>query len=117
MILVVDGNDLTPFIQEKQYTVTRSDMDGPNAGRTMDGKMHRDYLDNKRKIEVKFIPLFTSDWAMIEHMVLRGKEWHSVEFEDFGRPATATMYSSAFNGTVSTIDGRRIGAGVNFIEE
>lgn len=117
MIFKVDGIDLTEFVAANEYNVERNDLDGPNAGRTMDTTMHRDYLGFKRKIQIKFIPLDKEKWADIEHNILRGKEWHTVEFEDFGQIATAQMYHSSFSGTISTITGKRIGAAVNFIEE
>lgn len=118
MILTIDGFDLLPFVAAGEYTVTRNDLEGPNTGRTMDGILHRDKLAHSpRKIETQLIPLSREEWENIEHNVLRGKTWLTLQFEDFGRIATAKMYSSSFNGTISTITGKRIGATVNFIEE
>lgn len=114
--LIVDGYDLTNLVKFEGYDGERNDLDGPNAGRTMDGYMHRDYVAYKRKVSVQFRPLEQDEWAFIEHMVLRDKVEHNVEFEDFGRMDTMRAYSSSFKGTIYTITGRRIGAGVNFIE-
>jgi hypothetical protein len=116
-MLIVDGHDLLKYVISNNYTVSRTDIDGPNAGMTMDGIQHRDLLRYRRKIEVKFRNLTKAEWENIEHNILRGKEWHTVQFEDFGRPATARMYHSSFKGTISTITGMRTGADVNFIEE
>ena len=116
-VFVVDGHDLTRYILYNSYADGRNDLDGPNAGRTLDGKMHRDYLGYKRKLEIKFRPLTNSEWQYIEHGVLRGNPWHNVYHDDFGIMATVRMYHSAFSGTVSTITGWRLGAAVNFIEE
>lgn len=117
MILRVDGVDLLPYLQSADYTVKREDLDGPNAGRTLDGRMHRDFLGGKRKIETKLRPLTPSEWQHLEHSILRNKPWHQVTFDDFGVTTTVKMYHSSFNGTISEIANRRIGATLNFIEE
>jgi hypothetical protein len=122
--------DITSFVIKGGLMVARFDIDGPNAGRTMDMKMHRDYLGYKRKIELKFRSLSKEQWAYLEHKVFRGDDgvpWHDVTFEDFGQaykenggvlvPVRLRMYHSQFTGTISTLSGKRIGAAVNFIEE
>ena len=125
-MLIVDGHDLTDFIIAGEYQVSREEINGPNAGRTMDAKMHLDYLTYKRKVEARFAPLTREEWNYIEHGVLRKsaaplgnapEAWHSVEFEDFGVQATMKAYSSSFGGAISTISGKRVGARASFIEE
>ena len=116
-MLIVDGHDLTEYVMYEGYSNARNDLDGPNAGRTLDGKMHRDYVTYKRKLEIKFRPLTPSEWRYIEHDVLRGKASHTVIHDDFGVTVELVMYKSSFSGTVSSVTGRRIGAAVNFIEE
>ena len=116
-MLIVDGHDLTRFVVSGGYAVSRNDVDGRNAGRTMDAKMHRDYITFKRKLEIKFRPLSKDEWRYIEHDILRGKPWNMVRHEDFGVDVTLKMMQSSFCGTISTVSGKRIGAAVNFIEE
>ena len=116
-MFIVDGHDLTRYVLAGGYAGNRFDLEGRNSGRTMDTKMHRDYLGYKRKLEIRFRPLAKDEWRYIEHDVLRGKPWSMVQHEDFGVTATLKMYHSSHCGTISTISGKRIGAAVNFIEE
>lgn len=51
MRLVVNGVDFEPYLVERGYKVTREDVDGPNATRTMDLTMHRDRLGTKYGID------------------------------------------------------------------
>ena len=116
MILAVDGHNLTRFVKHGQYAVTRFDIEGRNAGETMDTAYHRDYRGYKRRVSVGFTALDKSEWDFIEHTVLRGKEFVTVHFEDFGVMASAVMWHSAFEGRISTALGARVGARVVFEE-
>ena len=117
MTLMVDGHDIRRFVQFDQYTVRREDLDGPNAGRTLDGVMHRDYLGGKRNVEVQLVPLTNADWGFLEHTVLRGRPWNQVTFEDFGVTATMKAYHSSFNGVYNSGTARWHGGRLKFIEE
>jgi hypothetical protein len=116
MILEVDGVDILPMVQYEGYTVSREDLDGPNAGRTLDGVMHRDYVTSKLNIELQLRPLTKQEWEHLEHDILRGRPEHSVKFEDFGRVYTATMYQSKFNGVINHVTRLRHGGKLKFIE-
>lgn len=54
--LIVNNIDITDYIKGDEegdgYSVTKNDIDSPNAGRTMDGTMYRDRVATKDKIEV-----------------------------------------------------------------
>lgn len=44
MIFEIDGFDIVPFIEENGITWTPNGIDGPDAGRVLDGDMERDLL-------------------------------------------------------------------------
>ncbi len=117
-LLIVNGYDLTKYLIEGGLGESRNDLDGPNAGRTMDGYNHRDYITFKRKYEAKWRSLKKEELAFIEHTVLRGRPYHDVWMEDFGIPMDATiqMTCSSHSGTIGTITGKRKGYACNFVE-
>ena len=49
--------DITPWIAWQGLTFSRNDVDAPDAGRTMDGLMHRGRVASKEKMEVKTVQL------------------------------------------------------------
>ena len=57
----IDGYDIINFIAEKGIEWSVNDVDGPNAGRTMDAQMHRDKVGEKKKVKIKCIPMYTED--------------------------------------------------------
>ena len=42
MVFKINGTDITPYIANGGLQYTRNDLDGPNAGRALDGTMYRD---------------------------------------------------------------------------
>lgn len=52
-LLIIDGDDYTGYIKAQGgYKVSRNDGDGPDAGRTMDYRMHRDRIGVKMKLDI-----------------------------------------------------------------
>ena len=49
--------DITPWIAWQGLSFRRNDVDAPDAGRTMDGLMHRGRVASKEKMEVKTVQL------------------------------------------------------------
>ena len=45
--------EIAPLIEEIKWS--ENDLDSPNAGRTLDGKMHRGKVTSKRRADIKFI--------------------------------------------------------------
>ncbi len=50
MVVVINSVDFTPFILVGKLTWEKNDIDGSNAGRTLDGVMHRQRVTSKRKL-------------------------------------------------------------------
>nr|DAT70870.1 MAG TPA: hypothetical protein [Caudoviricetes sp.] len=57
MVFKINGTDITPYIANGGLQYTRNDLDGPNAGRALDGTMYRDRVATKDKWTVNCRPL------------------------------------------------------------
>jgi hypothetical protein len=108
---MIGGADLTDYILRDLYTVTYQDLDGPLAGRTLDGVLHRDKIASKDRIEVTLSPLITDeDLGFITYGLLGkgivAQEFISVSYHSFGvwRHDVA-MYVSNWGYTVRTMRG------------
>ena len=68
MTLKINGVDLPKM--PSSFSVTISDLDdGTTTTRTMDGKLHRDRIAVKRKLELKFNAMSWSELSMILQMI------------------------------------------------
>lgn len=93
MILKINGLDITPYIEQKGIKWTRNDLDGSNAGRTMDGIMHRERVSSKVRLDITCLPLRSDDAAIVLNAIY--PEYVEVEYIDpmYGR-VFKTMYSN-----------------------
>lgn len=80
MIFKFDGRDMLPFIAEEGLAWEYFDVDGPNAGRTMDAEMHRELVATKIKWKVTCIPLSHEDVSIVMNAI--HKEYIEVEAVD-----------------------------------
>lgn len=117
MTLTIDGFDITPFIAYGGYKWQRADVDGQNAGRTLDdGLLYRDRIATKVRLDVTCTPLELKDLSRILKAIL--PEYVTVTYTDpqEGQDVTKTMYSN--NIPVSYLikreDGRDLWAGFTF---
>lgn len=51
--------DIAPLIEEIKWS--ENDLDSSNAGRTLDGLMHRGKVTSKRRADIKLLPLKASE--------------------------------------------------------
>lgn len=65
MVLEVEGLDVIPFLAYKGIKWSRNDVDGPNAGRTLDAEMHRDRVATKIRLDCTCAPLTTSQASQL----------------------------------------------------
>ena len=65
MTFSINGVDITPFIANGGLTWQRADVDGANAGRTLDGTMIRDRKATKIRWDVTCIPLKSAQLSQI----------------------------------------------------
>ena len=62
--------DITPWIAWQGLTFSRNDIDSWNAGRSMDGLMHRGRIAIKEKMNVQTIQLTRAQSARIQTLLL-----------------------------------------------
>jgi hypothetical protein len=80
MILKINGLDILPYIEQKGIKWTRNDLDGSNAGRTMDGIMHRERVASKIRLDITCLPLKSEDASLILNAI--NPEYVEVEYTD-----------------------------------
>lgn len=98
MILRIDGVDMMPYIRQKGIKWTRSDLDGPNAGRTMDGTMYRDRITEKVRLDITCLPLTAEEAALVLNAIY--PEYIQVEYTDpMEGVVTKTMYANNIPAT------------------
>lgn len=93
-VLTIDGVDITPYIAHRGVKWTRSDVESPDAGRTMDAVMHRGRVATKRRLDVTCKPLKTSEARTVLQAIY--PQFVTVRFTDpqEGGVVTKTMYSN-----------------------
>lgn len=84
--------DITPFIAFNGLEYQLSDIDSPDAGRDMSGRMHRGKITDKDKWKLKFRPLKTNELSTIIQLVT--KEYITVRYLSprYGGIVDKTMY-------------------------
>ncbi len=100
MTLIVNGVDLTPFLVDSGYKLTRADTDSSEAGRTLDGTMYRSRVATKYRIDATLLPLKKEDAYRILPALM--PEYVTVTYTNAytGGDLTTTMYS---NNNVATL--------------
>lgn len=115
MVFEVNNVNFLPFIDDEGIEVTRNDLDSADAGRTLDGTMHRARVAVKTKINVTCKPLKSSD----AHTVLNAiyPEYVEVRYEDpMQGIVIKEMYSNNVPATVAVVydDGTTMWKGIKF---
>ena len=89
----INGTDITPYIAHQGVKWTRSDIDGPNAGRSMSGLMIRDRVATKIRLDITCRPLKNDELRILLNLLL--PEFVSVRYDDpmYGL-VTKTMYAN-----------------------
>lgn len=65
MTITVNGTNITPFVKHGGLTFSRNDVEAPDAGRTLDGLMHRGRVAVKERIDIQTIPLTRSQLSTL----------------------------------------------------
>lgn len=93
MVLKINGVDMLPYIVQKGIKWQRNDLDGSNAGRTMDGTMHRERITSKVRLDITCLPLKSEDAKTVLSAIY--PEYVDVEYTDpmLGN-VIKTMYSN-----------------------
>ena len=115
MVFKINGVDILPFIAQKGIKWQRNDLDGENAGRTMDGIMHRSRVTTKIRLDITCLPLKSADAKTLLNLIY--PEYVTVEYTDpmYG-PVKKTMYSNNTPATHMCIhsDGTEYWEGITF---
>ena len=115
MTLEIDNVDIVPYIAYQGVKWTRNDVDAPDAGRTMDAKMHRMRVGTKIRLDITCRPLTGAELATVLNAIL--PEYVQVKYTDpmYGL-VTKTMYAN--NNPASYLilreDGTEYWSGVTF---
>lgn len=116
MIVSINGVDITPYIKYQGFKWTRNDVDGPDAGRTMDATMHRERVATKIRLDISCRPLLTAEASLVLNLIL--PEYVSVTYIDpmAGTTVTKTMYSNnnLASYCIKKNDGREYWQGIDF---
>lgn len=93
MIFNINGVNMLPYVAHRGIKWQRSDLDGPSAGRTMDGKMHRARVATKIRLDITCRPLKSEEARVVLNAIL--PEYVTVEYTDpmYGL-ITKTMYAN-----------------------
>ena len=93
MILEINGVNILPYVAHKGIKWQRSDLDGPDAGRTLDGEMQRERVSTKIRMDITCRPLRSTETTVVLNAIL--PEYVTVHYTDpmYGE-VTKTMYSN-----------------------
>ena len=81
----IGTTNIIQYIAEDGLTFQTFDIDAPDAGRTLDGKMHRARVATKTKILVRFRPLFSVKYydpagSQVNKTMYKGDESYQARF-------------------------------------
>ncbi len=101
MTLTINSVDVSGYVTPEGYKITRADVEDPDAGRTLDGLMHRKRVAIKYRLDVTLRLLPKSTLAAVldaitaeTFTVVYSNPW-STSSGDTTR--TATCYSNNYN--------------------
>lgn len=93
MTLKIDGINILPYVAHQGIKWQRSDLDSTDAGRTLDGTMHRGRVASKIRLDVTCRPLKSDEAKIVLNAIY--PEYITVEYTDpmYGL-VTKQMYSN-----------------------
>lgn len=80
MVFKINGVNMLPYIVQNGIKWQRNDIDGANAGRTMDGTMHRERVTSKVRLDVTCLPLSSEEASIVLNAIY--PEYVEVEYMD-----------------------------------
>ena len=69
MVFKINGTDITPYIASGGLQWSRNDLDGPNAGRALDGFMYRDRVATKGRWDITCRPLLSTELSQLLSLI------------------------------------------------
>lgn len=93
MVLKIEGVDILPYVAHQGIKWQRNDLDGPDAGRTLDGTMYRSRVASKVRLDITCRPLRSEEASVVLNAIY--PEYISVEYTDpMSGLVTKQMYSN-----------------------
>lgn len=92
--------DITPYIKYQGITFSRNDVEAPDAGRTLDGIMHRGRVAVKERMDVETIPLTKAQSSALQTLLYPETIQVRVNpYPQTNASKTMTMYSNSVKTT------------------
>ena len=93
MVLKIDGVDILPYVAHQGIKWQRNDLDSSDAGRTMDGMMHRGRVASKIRLDITCRPLKSEEAKIVLNAIY--PQYVTVEYLDpmYGL-VSKTMYAN-----------------------
>lgn len=93
MILKLNGVDILPYVAHQGIKWQRNDLDSAEAGRTLDGTMHRGRVASKVRMDITCRPLRSAEASIVLQAIY--PEYITVEYIDpMSGKTTKQMYSN-----------------------
>ena len=93
MTFEINGVNMLPFVAYKGFKWQRSDVEAPDAGRTLDGVMQRGRVATKIRLDITCKPLTEAEALVVLNAIL--PEFVSVTYTDpMSGLVSKTMYSN-----------------------
>jgi len=100
----VNGVDFLRFMESGGLKWTDNDVDSPDSGRTLDGKMHRGKVTSKVKYEVKCLPLEVEDANTVFSTLAHEYVTVATNIDPKKGTVSYEMYNSTRPGTCFVVD-------------
>lgn len=93
MVFEIDGYDIVPYIAYGGIKWQRSDVEGEDAGRDLNGDLRRSRVSVKRRLDVTCRPLTSEEAKVVLTLIM--PEWVTVKYTDpQAGVVTRTMYAN-----------------------
>ena len=100
---MVNGVNLLNYLAEDGIKWTRNDIEAEDAGRTLDGTMHRNRVSSKVRLDIKCRPLKSAEAMMV--LTAIEPEFVTVRYIDpRDGSVTRTMYSNNIPTICAQVD-------------
>lgn len=115
MVFKINGVNCLPYVDDEGFQWGRNDIDNKEAGRTMDGEMHRGRVAIKKRLDITCRPLTSAESQTLLNLIK--PEFVEVTYTDpMDGLLTVTMYSNNVPATIMSIDedGNPLWKGIKF---
>ena len=94
MVFEIDGQNMVPYVAFEGFKWQRSDVDGPGAGRNLQGDLRRSRVATKRRLDITCRLLTTAEASVVLTSIM--PEWVRARYTDpqEGGVVERTMYSN-----------------------